>query len=100
MSLIMQTAREVVRLLKAGEVKKAEVLDALEARVAEVDGPINALPTLCFDRARGRIVGSEQYLTLSGGGAFGDITRKLALSAGKITLTMASGSEVSTATIF
>lgn len=34
--------------------------------------------------------GSEQYLTLSGGGAFGDITRQLALSAGKITLTMAS----------
>lgn len=54
MSLINKTAREVVGLLKAGDVTKAEVLDALEARVADVDGPINALPTLCFDRARAR----------------------------------------------
>jgi amidase len=27
-------------------------LDVLEKRVAEVDGKVNALPTLCFDRAR------------------------------------------------
>jgi len=50
--LISMTAREVVAKLNAGEVTHAEVLDALEARVAAVDGPINALPTLCFDRAR------------------------------------------------
>ncbi len=50
--LIRMTAREVVARLSAGEVSHAEVLDALEARVAAVDGKINALPTLCFGRAR------------------------------------------------
>jgi amidase len=50
--LIAMTAREVVARLNGGEVTHAEVLDALEARVARVDGAINALPTLCFDRAR------------------------------------------------
>ncbi|MCX7326429.1 MAG: amidase, partial [Hyphomicrobiales bacterium] len=29
-----------------------DLLDALQARIGEVDGPVNALPTLCFDRAR------------------------------------------------
>jgi len=52
--LIKMTARDVIALLNAGEVSHAEVLDALEARVTEVDGPVNALPTLCFDRARDR----------------------------------------------
>ena len=28
------------------------MLDVLERRIAEVDGKVNALPTLCFDRAR------------------------------------------------
>jgi len=50
--LIAMTAREVVARLDAGEITHAEVLDALEARVAAVDGAINGLPTLCFDRAR------------------------------------------------
>ncbi len=52
MSLINSTAREVVGWLEKGEVGHDEVLDALEARIAEVDGRVNALPTLCFDRAR------------------------------------------------
>jgi len=50
--LIRMTAREVLARLNAGEVSHSEVLDALEARVGAVDGRINALPTLCFDRAR------------------------------------------------
>lgn len=54
MSLIRKTARQVIAMLDAGEVSHGEVLDALEARVAEVDGKVNALPTLCFDRARAR----------------------------------------------
>ncbi len=29
-----------------------DLLDVLEKRIAEVDGKVNALPTLCFDRAR------------------------------------------------
>lgn len=52
MSLIDSTAREVIDLLGRGEVSHSEVLDALEARIAAVDGRVNALPTLCFDRAR------------------------------------------------
>ncbi|MEM9145378.1 MAG: amidase family protein [Pseudomonadota bacterium] len=50
--MIGWTARELLANLTAGAVSHGEMLDALEARVGEVDGPINALPTLCFDRAR------------------------------------------------
>jgi amidase len=46
------TATEAVDLLQAGEITSSDLLDAAEARIKEVDGPINALPTLCFDRAR------------------------------------------------
>lgn len=52
MSLIHKTAAEVHSLLLKGEVTPHDCLDALEARIAAVDGKVNALPTLCFDRAR------------------------------------------------
>ncbi len=52
--LIAKTATEIVALLKAGDVTTVDLLDALEARIAEVDPAVNALPTLCFDRARDR----------------------------------------------
>src|SRR3954469_8427467 len=50
--LIGATACAVVEQLNSGEVTPLHLLDALEARIAEVDGEVNALPTLCFDRAR------------------------------------------------
>src|SRR3546814_10692437 len=50
--LIAKTATEIVTLLKAGEVSSLDLLDALEARIAEVEPAVNALPTLCLDRAR------------------------------------------------
>ncbi len=50
--LIRSTACEIVDQLNAGEVTPLDLLDALEKRIAEVDGKTNALPTLCFDRAR------------------------------------------------
>jgi len=50
--LIKATARQVVAHLNSGEVSHAEVLDLIETRVSAVDGAVNALPTLCFDRAR------------------------------------------------
>ena len=50
--LIKATACAVVDKLKSGEVSPLDLLDVLEKRIAEVDGAINALPTLCFDRAR------------------------------------------------
>lgn len=42
----------VADLLRAKEVTPHDLLDALERRIAAVDGAVNALPTLCFDRAR------------------------------------------------
>jgi amidase len=50
--LIAMTAVELVGLLRRGEASSRELLDALEARIAAVDGAVGALPTLCFDRAR------------------------------------------------
>jgi amidase len=50
--LIRDTACSVVDKLRAGEVTPLELLDVLEKRIAEVDGKVNALPILCFDRAR------------------------------------------------
>jgi len=50
--LIRRTALEVVSLLQKGEISPLDCLDTLEARISAVDGVVNALPTLCFDRAR------------------------------------------------
>jgi len=52
--LTQKTACEILDLLSARAVTPTELLDALEARIDEVDGAVNALPTLCFDRARAR----------------------------------------------
>ena len=46
------TAREAVRLLDLGDVSPLELIDAAAARIAEVEPAVNALPTLCLDRAR------------------------------------------------
>jgi amidase len=50
--LIRASACEIVARLKKGEITPHDLLQALEARIGEVDGKVNALPTLCFDRAR------------------------------------------------
>ena len=50
--LVRETANAIVDKLKKGEVTPLDLLDVLEQRIAEVDGKVNALPTLCFDRAR------------------------------------------------
>lgn len=50
--LVRATACAVIDKLNASEVTPLDLLDVLEARIAEVDGQVNALPTLCFDRAR------------------------------------------------
>src|SRR3979409_2532452 len=49
---IRQEAVSLVARLKKGEVTPHDLLDALEKRITAVNGPVNALPTLCFDRAR------------------------------------------------
>jgi amidase len=50
--LVRATACAIVDKLNSGEVTPLDLLDVLEQRIAEVDGKVNALPTLCFDRAR------------------------------------------------
>lgn len=51
-TLFEKSALEMIDLLETGEVTALDCLDALEARLSLVDGPVNALPTLCFERAR------------------------------------------------
>src|ERR1700712_3033334 len=50
--LIQATACAIVDKLNSGDVTPLDLLDVLQARIKEVDGKVNALPTLCFDRAR------------------------------------------------
>ncbi|MBT7633362.1 MAG: amidase, partial [Rhodospirillaceae bacterium] len=54
--LIALSACQAVRRLEGGEVSPLELIDAAAERVAEVDPRINALPTLCLDRARAHAV--------------------------------------------
>ena len=51
-SLVRETACSIVDKLKAGNVSPLDLLDVLEKRIGEVDAKVNALPILCFDRAR------------------------------------------------
>lgn len=51
-SLIAASATATVEALRRGDVSPLELLDVLEARIAEVDSKVNALPILCFERAR------------------------------------------------
>lgn len=50
--LIRLTATQAVAKLRAGEVSPIDMIDAAAARIAEVEPAVNALPTLCLDRAR------------------------------------------------
>ncbi len=52
--LIKLTAREAVSLLKRGKVSPLELIEAAASRIAEVEEAVNAMPTLCLDRARDR----------------------------------------------
>ena len=50
--LCARTATEVVRLLKRGEISPIELVDVAQERHSQTDTAINAMPTVCFDRAR------------------------------------------------
>ncbi|MGE3832317.1 MAG: amidase, partial [Parvibaculaceae bacterium] len=50
--LIAKTACDIVALLQKGEISPLDCLAALEERIAAVNPALNALPTLCFERAR------------------------------------------------
>jgi len=51
-NLIARSALQLVVALRCEQVSPHELLDALEQQINLVDGAINALPTLCFKRAR------------------------------------------------
>ncbi len=61
-----KTATGAVALLKAGEVSPGELLDVLSARIEAVDGAVNALPTLCWDRARAAAGRADRDSVLAG----------------------------------
>jgi len=50
--LVRLSAREAVELLKKREISPVDLVDAAAARIGEVEKAVNALPTLCLDRAR------------------------------------------------
>jgi amidase len=50
--LVGFTARKAVNLLKRGEISPMDLIDAAALRISETDGAINAMPILCFERAR------------------------------------------------
>jgi amidase len=50
--LIAARATALVERLRRDEITPLDLLDALEWRIAAIDPKVNALPTLCFDRAR------------------------------------------------
>ncbi len=51
--LVKLTAREAVAELKRGAVSPVELIDAALERIDETGDAVNALPTVCADRARG-----------------------------------------------
>ena len=53
-TLTSLSATDIVERLGKSEITPLDCLDALEARIAAVDPTLNALPTLCFERARDR----------------------------------------------
>ena len=50
--LVRLTAREAVRRLEAREITPLDLIDAAERRIGLCEPALNALPTLCLDRAR------------------------------------------------
>lgn len=63
------SAVEAVEALTSGEVSPLEMIDAALARIAAVEPAINALPTLCADRARDRAASptrGEEAIWLAG----------------------------------
>ncbi len=65
--LIRLSAVTVRDLLRRGQVTPADLVEAAIARIEAVDGPVNALPTRCFDRARAQAASLKGSDTVLGG---------------------------------
>ena len=51
MELYKQSAIDTIKLLKSEEITPLDCLDEMSKRIQNVDNSVNALPTLCFERA-------------------------------------------------
>jgi len=67
------TAVDTVELLRRGEVSPTELVDAAARRIEATEPAINALPTLCLERARERARAIEQGGTTRGGAWLGGL---------------------------
>ena len=64
--LCMLTAVETVALLRSGDVSPGELVEAALRRIERVDPQLNALPTLCAERALERARNISSDTTLAG----------------------------------
>src|SRR3954449_3186755 len=62
----MLTAVEAVALLRSGQVSSRELVEAALLRIEQVDAELNALPTLCAERALDRAGGVSRDAKLAG----------------------------------
>lgn len=53
--LIAATARDIVERLRRKEITPLDLIDVAVARIEQVNGAVNAVPTLCVDRAKERM---------------------------------------------
>ena len=60
------SARAAVAALRAGELEPRELVEAALHGIEERDGPLNALPTLCAERALARIAAADRRSALAG----------------------------------
>ena len=58
--LIKLGALAAHRLLAGGEVTSVELVDAAARRIASVEPAVNALPTLCLERARAQAESADR----------------------------------------
>ena len=64
--LCMLTAVEAVALLRSGQVSSRELVEAALRRIEQVDPQLNALPTVCAERAFGQAEGADRGAPLAG----------------------------------
>lgn len=64
--LIAASARDIIARLRRKEVSPLDLIDAAAARIEEVNGAVNAVPTLCLERARDRAAAASTNSILAG----------------------------------
>ena len=71
--LVALTANEAVQRLRSREIAPIELVEAALARIAAVEPAVNAMPTLCAERARTHARRLEQYPPTDGPGWLGGL---------------------------